>query len=388
MATGSRRRCPIGSEQSAAGTVGEPAPGAQARYPEPETHGDQVRAGVARATLLNALLREPAVIAALDGLATSEIKPDALSTDRGSDCVAAVLAEALAEAERHRAARLAGRDRMAALTGELGLGWLGPWLPEYLEAALHFRRALAAADLASCFIADPRLRAARAYVRTWYADGLRFPWRGTSPGLRLLAAVLPASEPPEWDERTPDWIQLYTILIEHAAERLDWTVETTGTDRLWPFLLSSAFVADLTPDDDPEVLHGLIGLWAVRSAATIDTYTRPRLPRGRVPGMSVVDPDGRLSAEGGRDKLRRWVSWYVDKEVRHVRFNDLLRTAFETSDDPLGRSSEVNRHIREAKRCLALELPLDAGQALRLWQLGQAFRGLLEQLLPDGGEIS
>jgi hypothetical protein len=347
----------------------------------PETYGDQVRAGVARAALLDRLLRDPRVIAALDDLASIAAET---SADETPDRVGDPVAWAVAMAKATIAARILGLDRMRALAQELGLVWLGPWLPEFLAGAEHFRRTLAAEDLHSSALADPRLRVARANVRSWRADAARFLWMRTDPAMRLLAAVLPATEPTDWESRRPDWIELFTILVEHAAERLDWTSEAPGANRLWPILLYSAFVSDVEPGDDPDVLHGLVDVWAARSRATIDAHTRPRPPQGQIPGISGFYADGRLR-EGGRDKIRRWVGWYVDKEIKGVAFSHILRAAFPSSAAPLERSSEVNRHIREAKRCLALELPLDAGQAVRLWKLAQESRDLLTGLPPRGG---
>jgi hypothetical protein len=357
---------------------------ADAGHAKPETYGDQVRAGVARAALLDRLLRDPRVTAALDDLAS--IAADA-SADETPDRVGDPVSWAVARAKGTIAARILGLERMGALAQELGLVWLGPWLPEFLASAENFRRTLAAEDLHSCMLADPRLRTIRANVRSWQAYAAPSSWMPHPPVYRLLAALVPATEPTGWESRTPDWIELFTNLVEHAAERLDWTSEATGANRLWPILLYSAFVSDVEPGDDPDVLHGLIDVWTARSHATIDAHTRPRLPQGQIPGISGFYADGRLR-EGGRDKIRRWVGWYVDKEVRHVALNDILRAAFPNSAAPLERSSEVNRHIREARRCLALELPLDAGQAVRLWKLAQESRDLLMRLPPRGGEIS
>ncbi|HSW43448.1 MAG TPA: hypothetical protein VLM76_13140 [Patescibacteria group bacterium] len=355
---------------------------ADANRARPETYGDQVRAGVARAAFLERLLREPRVITALDDLASITVETN---VDKAVDPSVDPFARALAVAARTIRTRVLERDRMGALAQELGLAPLGRWLPEFLASAARFRRELEDEDLRTCTLVDPRLRVARANVRLWRGDDARPSSEPPAPVLRLLAALVPATEPTDWESRTPDWIELFTILVEHAAERLDWTREATGPDRLWPYQLHSSFVSDVEPGDDPEVLHGLVGLWANGCHTSIDAHTRPRPPRGRVPGSSGFCADGR-PREGERDKIRRWVGWYTDREVGHVAHNDILRTAFPNSAAPLERSSEVRRHIREAERCLALELPLDAGQAVRLWKLAQAYRDLLEVLPPRGGE--
>jgi hypothetical protein len=355
-----------------------------AGHTKPETYGEQVRAGVARAALLDRLLREPRVMEELGTLASMAAEARA---DETLDRTGGPLAWAVSLAQRTTAGKRLALDRMAALAQELGLEWIGPWLPEFLEAAAHFRRTLEAEDLHTCALADPGLAAARDYVRSLEAEPERDPWVAKAPVIRFFGGVLPTTEPTEWATRTPDWIELYASLVEHAAERLDWTSEATGADRLWPFLLHSTFDGDVDLGDDPEVLHGLVGLWANTCHQTIDAHTRPRLPRGRVPDSGGFYRDGR-PREGGRDKIRRWVSWYVDKEITHAPFNDILQAAFPNSAAPLERSSEARRHIREAKQLLALELPLDARQPVRLWKLAQAYRPLLELLLPTGGEIS
>ncbi len=348
---------------------------------KPETYGEQVKVGVARGALLDRLLRDPRVTAVLDDLGSADAEARSGGIlDRPSE----ILARAFDVAQRERDARRLRVERTAALTRGMGLAWVGPWLPEFLESAAHFRHALKDEDLQRCALADTRLRAARAHVRSWRMETARSPWTRTDSVVRLLAALIPATEPADWESRTPDWVELFTILVEHAAERLDWTSEATGADCLWPYLLHSAFVWDVEPGDDPEVLHGLVGLWAASCRATVDAHTRPRLPRGLVPDSSGSYRDGRLR-EGRRDKIRRWVGWYVDREIKQVKFNDVLRAAFPNSAAPLERSSEVRRHIGEVKQLLAIEIPLDAGQAVRLWNLAQANRPLLTLLPADGG---
>lgn len=341
----------------------------------PATYGEQVSAGVARAALLDRLLREPQVVAALETLTSDGDGP---RIDPSPGEAGGPVAHAIAAAKRTS-------DAPAATLAEgRGLAGIGSWLPAFLLAAMDFRRALDADDLGRCVLVDPDLREARAYVRSCAAEPETYPWIPRAPVLQLMGGLLPAAEPADWTSRTPDWVELFVILVEHAAERPDWTVDATGTDRLWPFLLLSDFVKDVELGDDPDVLHGLIGLWANACHQTIDAYTRPRLPRGRVPAPSGVYRDGR-PREGGREKIRRWVGWYIDKELRRIPFNDILRAAFPSSAAPLERASEVRRHIRKAEYLLGLELPLAPGQPVRLWELAQANRALLALLPPEEG---
>lgn len=351
-------------------------------HAQPKTYGEQVGAGVARAALLDCLLREPRVTAALDALAAIAGEP---SLDVATDRTSALLARAVMAAQQANAVRALRLDRMTLHASELGLTWIGPWLPEFLVAAAIFRGTVEAEDLRNCTLVDARLAPARATVRAWRAEAATSRWIRPDPVMRLLAALLPATEPADWVSRPPDWIELFTILVEHAAVRRDWTREATGADRLWPYLLlRSELVWDVEPGDDPEVLHGLVDLWAARSRATVDADTKSRLPRGLVPGNSGVYKDGR-PREGRRDKLRRWVGWYVAREIRQIPLNEILRAAYPNSAAPLERSSEVRRHISDARQLLALDLPLDAGQAARLWKLAEANRDLLELPLSDRG---
>ncbi len=273
--------------------------------------------------------------------------------------------------------RLAVPNAIAVLIAQYGLEWQGPWLAEFLVAAADFRHALEGDDLRGSTLADPSLASSQEIWRFSRHEHERHPWMATGPFDRLLAAILPEEEPPDWATRVPDWIELFAILVEHAAERRDWTRQETGYNRLWPFTLNAGFVWKLEPGDDPAVLHGLVGAWAAICDAMIDRHTAVQLPRGRIPNHNGFYPDGR-PREGGRDKLGRWVSWYVEKELHHCQPKDLLPIAFPHSADPQERSSELNRRIREVKRLLALELPLDAGQPLRLWRLLQENRSLLE----------
>ena len=349
-------------------------PQVDASHPTPQTHGEQVKAGVTRAAFLERLLREPPVVSTLDSLA-----PAATHTVR--DAVANPPHEPVAWAVEDLSRRalvspLVVQDSIAVLIAEYGLEWQGPWLAEFLVAAADFRHALDGEDLRGCTLADPSLAYAREKVRLARHELERHSWMTRGPFDGLLAAILPEEEPPDWATRTPDWIELFALLVEHAAERRGWAREETGHHRLWPFALHASFVSELEPGDDPEVLHGLVGTWAAICDAIIDRHTAARIPRGRVPNHSGFYPDGR-PREGGRDKLRRWVNWYVERELRKVAPKDLLPIAFPHSADPQERSSELNRHIREVKRLLALELPLDAGQPVRLWRLLQENRSLL-----------
>jgi hypothetical protein len=349
--------------------------------PAPQTHGERVKAGVARAAFLERLLREPLVVSTLDGLA-----PAAARTV--GDVVANPPAEPIAWATEDLSRRalisgLAIPDAITALIAKYRLEWQGPWLPEFLVAAADFHHALESEDLRRCTLADPTLANARGSVRFSRHELARHPWMAKSPFDGLLAAILPEEEPLAWASRAPDWIELFALLVDHAVDRREWTRQETGYDRLWPFTLYGHFVWELEPGDDPAVLHALVDAWAAISNFTIDKHTAAPLPRGRIPDHSGFYPDGRVR-EGGRDKLRRWVSWYVEKELHKVAPKDLLPIAFPHSDDPHERSSELNRRIREVKRLLALELSLDAGQPVRLWRLLQEYRCLLESRPPGG----
>jgi hypothetical protein len=346
-----------------------PSPADGGSSVKPKTQRDLVRAGVARAAFLDGFLRIPRVLSTLGepGSSADEARPGDPLDEPANRILNSMTV------------RLARLTLIVNLTRELDLAWMGSWLPAFLDAAGEFRRELGNVNLGSCTIADPHLRFARACLRSW----AREDERGSSRQNRLhtiglLGAVMPDNEPSDWGDRTPDWIELFTTLIEHAAERPDWASDVAGPDRSWPHLLWPSFVVDTQSVDDPEVLHGLVDLWASTCHGIIEDHTRPRLPRGLVPDNSGLYADGR-AREGGRDKIRRWVGWYLDREVRHVALNDILRAAFPDSANRHERSSELKHHIREAKQLLALELPLDAGQPLRLWKLAQQHRSLLEQ---------
>jgi len=341
----------------------------EASRAEAETHGDWVRVGVARAELLNRLLRDARVIAAFADL--PEIAPEPGPEEIDGAAITRLIIAAIIERS----------CRLTALTRELGLVGLGLWLPEFLEAAAKFRDELANEDLRSSTIADPHLMRARACLHSWYVQPRDGSAKVNTSPTGLLSAAIPAAVPSDWSSRTPDWIELFALLVEHAAERPDWTLQATGTERTWPFLLWGDFVLDAKPTDDPRVLHGLVSLWANTCHGIIEAHTRPRPPAGQIPGESVYDAEGNLLSEGGRDKIRRWVGWYVDREVRRVTLGHILGAAFPDCQDRRQRSSEVKRHIRQARELLEVELPLDAGQPLRLWRLAQEHRSLLEQLL-------
>lgn len=348
---------------------------------EPETHGERVRLGVARAAFMRRLLHEPRVVAALDDLRSTALDiphdPTDLSVDqaiRAGEAAQAILT--LIDVIRTR-----NVGRMAFLVQELGLIELGPWLPEYLAAAADFSRELSTEDLGLCTIADPRLRSARACLRSWHTRAGGHSSEPDRSPTALLAAAIPANEPADWESRTPDWIELFAMLIEHTAQRPQWTRPAPGIERVWLFQLWPSFASRADPGDDPAVLHGLVALWANTCHGLIEEHTQPSLPPGLVPGESSFDTAGNLVSEGGRDKIRRWVGWYVDREIGHRSLSDILVAAFPDSVDRKQRSSEVKHRIREAAHLLAVELPLDASQPLRLWRLAQEHRDLLEQLL-------
>jgi hypothetical protein len=271
--------------------------------------------------------------------------------------------------------------RVTALTRELGLVGLGPWLPGFLRAAAEFRDELANEDLRSSTIVDPHLMRARACLHSWYVQPRDGSAKVNTSPTGLLSAAIPVAVPSDWSSRTPDWIELFSLLVEHAAERQDWTLPASATERGWLYGLFTDFVIDAKPSDDPAVLHGLVSLWANTCHSIIEAHTRDRLPEGQIPGESVYDGEGNLKQEGGRDKIRRWVGWYVDREVRHSSLSDILGAAFPDSHDRRQRSTEVKGHIRQARELLESELPLDAGQPLRLWRLAQEHRSLLEEVL-------
>jgi hypothetical protein len=344
---------------------------------EQATYGRRVRVGVARAEFLDQLLRDPRMTSVVDAL-TSVASADAVvrKSYGGGDVIAFVSEQAQGRLE----GRARGLEAMTAIAQKLGITWMGPWLVEFLVAAVDFRVALAELDLGACTLTDPSLARARAYIRSWTAwPDPRSSSPTRPPALRHLAALIPEVEPTAWLARPPDWIELSAMLVEHASERLDWTEDPTPAGRWWLYELLSSFVMDLEPGDDPEVLHGLVGLWANSCHGLIDKHTQTRLPRGQVPDHSGFYADGQ-AREGRRDKTRRWVGWYLDREVRGVALNDILRAAFAYSHAPLARSTELNRCIREAKSLLTHELPLDAGQPLRLWNLAQEDRSLLEEV--------
>src|ERR1035437_3620310 len=145
----------------------------------PETHGDQVRAGVARAGFLDRLLREPPVSAVLDELACAAIKARAEVPTKAPDDPAASAVEDLFR--RALATHLAVADPIAALVQELGLEWQGSWLPEFLVAAAEFRRALDGEDLRGCALGEPGLAGAREAVRSWRWEVERHSWMPGDP---------------------------------------------------------------------------------------------------------------------------------------------------------------------------------------------------------------
>jgi hypothetical protein len=151
----------------------------------PRTHGEQVRAGVARAALLDALLHEPRVISAFDAMPSiASPAPADEPPDRADDLVAT----AFAAAQRAVAADIVSIDRMTVLTLALGLTELGPWLPTFLAAAANFRRTLETEDLSRCVLVDSGMRAARAFVRSTRAEAERLADR-TWPDVAVAIGV-------------------------------------------------------------------------------------------------------------------------------------------------------------------------------------------------------
>lgn len=344
-------------------------------YIEKPSHGRLVRAGVARAEFLSQILRDPRMTAVVDSLTAMA---NASAPVTVGDSYEDVIAFACERGRRADAFRARTVEQMTKAGQELGIDWIGPWLVEFLAAAVDFRLAVAALDLSACTLTDPSLARARACVRSLSARP--DPWSSKlhkAPAISILAGLVPEVEPSAWQTRSPDWIEVFAILVEHACERVDWTDNPSPTARWWQLDLRSEFVTDLEPGDDPEVLHGLVSLWAESCHQLIDKHTETRLPRGQVPDHSGFYADGRVR-QGTCDKIRRRVGWYLDREVRGVALNDILRAAFAESDAPLERSSELNRRILDAKSLLAQELPLHPGQPLRLWKLAQEYRDLLE----------
>jgi hypothetical protein len=343
---------------------------------EPTTRGELAKAGVARAALLDHLLRLPLVLEALEDLPTDPDLPDEL------DVAADPIEQAFRRVRLQNAARETRIERLAALTQSMRLGSSGPWLPEFLEAAWAFRRVVQDQDIPSSALVDPSLAQARMAVRSWRERAEHSPWMRNDFAIRLLAKLVPREDLSPRDSSPSDWAPVFAALVELACDRANWTQDPTGSDRAWPFALRASFVYDLECGDDPEVVHALVDQWAAICHTIIDRHTRPPLPRGHIPDNGWTDSLG-ATREGIRDKVRRWVGWYVDKEVRQIPRREVLRMAFPQAENPDERGSELNRHIREAKRLLALSLPLDPGQPIRLWRLLEAARHWLE-LEPRG----
>jgi hypothetical protein len=312
---------------------------------EKPTQGQRVRVGVARASFLDQLLRDQTIAEVLDDLVALDPK---IEVAESGDILKDALARASAQVQLTDALRRSAVDRMSLIAAELQITWMGPWLVEFLVAAADFRRALKDLDLGACTLTDPSLSKARAYVRSFNA--IPDPWsseRRRPPAIGLLASVIPDAEPVTWAATAPDWIELFAALVEHATERIDWTDDPRPQARLWLFGLSGPFVMHLQPGDDPEVLHGLVHLWAHSCHGLIDEHTETRIPRGQIPNRNGSYRDGR-PREGGREKIRRWVGWYLDHEIRGIALNAILRASFPESPSALERSSELTRHIRTA----------------------------------------
>jgi len=338
---------------------------------EPTTRGELAKAGVARAALLDRLLRLPLVLEALDGLPADPEAPDE------PEMTANLAGQALRRALLEKAARDTRIERLAPFTHGIRLGSSGPWLPEFLEAAWAFRRVVQDQDIATSALVDSRLAEGRMAVRSWRERAERAPGMRYDSSMRLLAGLVPRADVSNRDGSPPDWAQVFSALVEQACDRASWTREVTGIGRVWPLSLYGSFANQVECGDDPEVVHALVDLWAARCHAIIDDHTRPPLLRGHMPDNGW--PNSRYEMrEGLRDKVRRWVSWYVDKEIREVPRKEILRSAFPQAEAPSERGSELNRHVREAKRLLALSLPLDPDQPIRLWRLLEMARPWLE----------
>jgi hypothetical protein len=338
---------------------------------EPTTRGELVRAGVARAALLERLLRLPLVLETLDDL------PDEPDLSDESDMSANLVEHALRRALLQDYARETRIQHLAAFTQSIRLGSFGPWLPEFLEAAWAFRRVVHDQDIGASALVDPSLAEARMAVRSWRESAERTPGMRYGFAMRLLAALVPRTDLSHRDGSPPDWARVFSALVEQACDRVGWTREATGSDKVWPLTLYGSFSNQVECGDDPEVVHALVDRWAATCHAIIEDHTRPSLPRGHIPDNGW--PNSRYEMrEGLRDKIRRWVGWYVDKEICEVPRIEILRIAFPQAEAPSERGSELNRHIREAKRLLALSLPLDPDQPLRLWRLLEMARPWLE----------